>query len=66
VLTVFVVVATANHYWLDGIAAVALLVLAWFAAKGVERLRQRVPVRASLPALSGPVGAGAGASPSGR
>jgi hypothetical protein len=42
VLTVFVVVATANHYWLDGIAAVALLVLAWFAAKVVERLRERV------------------------
>jgi hypothetical protein len=43
VLTAFVVVATANHYWLDGIAAVALLVLAWVAAVGVERLRERVP-----------------------
>jgi hypothetical protein len=28
VATSFVVVATANHYWLDGIAAVGLLVLA--------------------------------------
>jgi hypothetical protein len=42
VLTIFVVVATANHYWLDGIAACALLVLAWFAARGVERLRERL------------------------
>jgi hypothetical protein len=41
-VTVFVVVATANHYWLDGIAAVALLVLAWFAARGVERLQSRL------------------------
>jgi hypothetical protein len=65
VLTVFVVVATANHYWLDGIAAVALLVLAWFAAKGAEWLRQRVPSRAPVPALSGAVGAGVGASTAG-
>jgi hypothetical protein len=43
VITIFVVVATANHYWLDGIAACALLVLAWFAATAVERLRGRVP-----------------------
>jgi hypothetical protein len=46
VLTVFVVIATANHYWLDGVAACALLVIAWFAANAVERLRGRrqVPV----------------------
>jgi len=43
VLTVFVVVATANHYWLDGIAACALLVVAWFIATAVERLRGRLP-----------------------
>jgi PAP2 superfamily len=43
VLTVFVVVATANHYWLDGIAALPLLVIAWFAAKAVERVRNRLP-----------------------
>jgi hypothetical protein len=42
VLTVFVVVATANHYWLDGIAACALLVPAWLIAKAIERLRSRV------------------------
>lgn len=28
-LTVFVVVATANHYWFDGLAAAAVLALAW-------------------------------------
>ena len=43
VLTIFVVVATANHYWLDGIAACALLVVAWFLAIAVERLRGRLP-----------------------
>jgi hypothetical protein len=43
VITVFVVVATANHYWLDGIAACALLVPAWFIAKGIERVRVRLP-----------------------
>jgi hypothetical protein len=43
VLTVFVVVATANHYWLDGVAAAALVVLAWVAATGIERLRARIP-----------------------
>jgi hypothetical protein len=43
VITVFVVVATANHYWLDGIAAIALLVPAWFIAKGIERVRVRLP-----------------------
>ena len=40
--TVFVVVATANHYWLDGIAAIGLLVPAWVGATAVERLRSRL------------------------
>jgi hypothetical protein len=40
-LTFFVVVATANHYWLDGIAACALLVPAWLIARGLERVRLR-------------------------
>ena len=44
VLTTFVVVATANHYWLDGIVAVALLVPAWLFAAGVQRVRDRLPV----------------------
>jgi hypothetical protein len=44
-LTFFVVVATANHYWLDGIAACALLVIAWYAAKAVDRLKVRIAMR---------------------
>jgi hypothetical protein len=43
VLTVFVVVATANHYWLDGVGAGALLAIAWFIAHAIERLRVRLP-----------------------
>ena len=43
VITIFVVVATANHFWLDGIVAIALLVLAELAAAaigpGLPRLR---------------------------
>ena len=39
VLTVFVVVATANHYWLDGVAAAALLVLAALAVGWLHRRR---------------------------
>jgi PAP2 superfamily len=46
-LTFFAVVATANHYWLDGIAACALLVPAWFAAKGIQRVQARVRVRST-------------------
>jgi hypothetical protein len=41
-LTFFVVVATANHYWLDGFAAMGLLVIAWFLAQGIVRLRARI------------------------
>ncbi|HWC35785.1 MAG TPA: phosphatase PAP2 family protein [Mycobacteriales bacterium] len=37
-ITIFVVVATANHYWLDGIAACALLVPAYLIARGIDRL----------------------------
>jgi hypothetical protein len=44
VLTIFVVVATANHYWLDGVIAVDLLVPAWLIAMGIVRLRERIPV----------------------
>jgi len=40
-VTVFVVVATANHYWADGAVAVALLGLAWLAATGLQRLSLR-------------------------
>jgi hypothetical protein len=41
-ITVFVVVATANHYWMDGIVAVWLLVLASFVAYGIDRLKERL------------------------
>jgi hypothetical protein len=41
VLTTFVVVATANHYWLDGLAAVALLVPAYVIARWIDRVRGR-------------------------
>jgi hypothetical protein len=40
-LTVFVVVATGNHWWLDGIVAVALLVLASWLRRGVSALWDR-------------------------
>jgi hypothetical protein len=43
VLTIFVVVATANHYWLDAIAAIVLLVIAWFIARAIEQVRRPSP-----------------------
>jgi hypothetical protein len=33
VLTAYVVVVTANHYWLDGVAALALIALIYFPAR---------------------------------
>jgi hypothetical protein len=45
-ITIFVVAATANHFWLDGIVAVALLALAmagqWAARRAYAAWRQRV------------------------
>jgi hypothetical protein len=38
VLTVLVVVSTANHWWADGIVAVAVLVVARLLCRGAERL----------------------------
>lgn len=47
--TVFVVVATGNHYWADGIVAIALLVTALSAQWGVRTLwRRRVTARKGL------------------
>jgi hypothetical protein len=40
-LTVFVVVATGNHFWLDGIVAAVLLVLGELALTMVRRVRSR-------------------------
>jgi hypothetical protein len=42
VLTTFVVVVTANHYWLDGVAAVVLLAPAYLIARSIERVRNPV------------------------
>ena len=73
VVTTFVVVVTANHYWADGIVAVVLLALAELASSaitaGARRLRAGVqwPARTSrsrdqdLPSPEGaPVGAATG------
>ena len=38
-LTVMVVVATGNHYLLDALAGAAVVVLAWMAVSGIQRLR---------------------------
>jgi hypothetical protein len=45
VATTYVVVATANHYWMDGIAAVAVLVGAWAGERALHRavIRLRAP-----------------------
>jgi hypothetical protein len=52
VLTVLVVVATANHYWFDGLAAAALLALAVGAERGIRVLAR---VRESRTTRSGQV-----------
>lgn len=52
VLTVVVVVATANHYWLDGVVAVAIVILSAVLTRGAyaaaARVRRRVGARAGL------------------
>jgi len=40
-LTFFVVVATANHYWLDGGTAAAVLGLAWLGQRGLAKVAAR-------------------------
>ena len=35
VLTIFVVAATANHFWLDGVVAIAILALCWWSQRAV-------------------------------
>ncbi|MDQ1732736.1 MAG: hypothetical protein QOK10_2895 [Pseudonocardiales bacterium] len=42
-ITVFVVAATANHFWLDGIVAAVLLGLSWQAVQCCTALRHRTP-----------------------
>lgn len=68
-ITVFVVLATGNHWWLDGIVAVLLLVLsAWVVAGvrtawrlGMARVRARhAPLVPEPPAAASPVGSAQG------
>jgi hypothetical protein len=55
-LTVFVVVATANHFWADGIVAVAVLVACTALESGAERAVRRLQARRTPPAAE-PAGA---------
>ncbi len=48
--TFLVVVLTANHYWLDGVSAIAVLALAWVAERGLRRLTSRWSMPALAPA----------------
>jgi hypothetical protein len=48
ILTLAVVVMTANHYWLDGVAAVALLLLAYLVQWYAARVRAAYLLRRSL------------------
>ncbi|GAA1588034.1 hypothetical protein GCM10009678_83070 [Actinomadura kijaniata] len=59
-VTVLVVVVTANHYWLDGLVAAALLLGAIAATNGLARLRAparpaATPARIARPARDGGV-----------
>ncbi len=40
-LTFFVVVATANHYWFDGVGASVVLAVAWVAQRGLAKVMAR-------------------------
>jgi hypothetical protein len=48
--TIYVVAATANHWWFDGLASIALLALVVAAQLGWARLRARTPARTVEPA----------------
>ncbi|WP_045877978.1 phosphatase PAP2 family protein [Pseudofrankia sp. DC12] len=52
VLTTFVVVVTANHYWADGIVAVVLLALAELGSWAIAASRRRLWPAGLLPAQS--------------
>jgi hypothetical protein len=51
-LTVLVVVVTANHFWLDGIAAIGLLLLSYAVQWAAPRLRDRLRSVASKSAAA--------------
>jgi hypothetical protein len=56
VLTMAVVVVTANHFWLDGLVGAALIIpaayVAWAARIAFERARPEVQPPAVAPALA--------------
>jgi hypothetical protein len=58
IITVFVVVATANHFWLDGIVAIVLLGLAVLAQVAGHRILSRI--RAPRPSARPPAAVGVG------
>lgn len=57
-LTLFTIVATANHYWLDAVVAGVLLAAAW----AVREVTLRALARRPAPALPLPAGTPAGAA----
>lgn len=57
VITLLVVVLTANHYWLDGIVGSAIVVAALWLTSGLARQRDREPARRVMSAPRDSVGA---------
>jgi membrane-associated phospholipid phosphatase len=53
VLTLLAVVVTANHFWLDGVAAAVLLALALLVQRASQAVRRKLRARRGQPA-SGP------------
>ena len=43
VLTLFCIIVTANHYWIDGLGGLACLAVGYLLARGIEQLRGRSP-----------------------
>jgi hypothetical protein len=50
-ITIFVVVATANHYWFDAVGAALLLELAWLGSAALERWRAPAAQPVALPQI---------------
>jgi hypothetical protein len=65
-LTILVVIVTANHFWLDGIVAAALLMLVLAAQAVARRASAARRDRQPAPATEPPVTAGAAPVPSGQ
>lgn len=49
ILTIFVITATANHFWLDGVVAVVLLAACVWAQRGITRVLARRRNRSDAP-----------------